>query len=295
MKRIALLFFLVTVYILGQGFQSTDEGAMHSNEPETIVFTDRTTWRNEAKLTCVFGIILEDFDGLPAGETNCGTVIDSQGSDCFTPGEIVDDISVVASMEAGGDGTVVGVSTGTIGNAINLVGANSAQEFTVIEFSVAVIAAGLDIWNSTDTATDIRIYNFNDDLVDAFTLTHTVGMENFFGFIDDSGHKIKRIEIEEANGGRELFGILEFGECEVRVEESLLAQIVLYPNPVKDILVVRTPLSVEILSLEVYDLTGKVILNTISNGEINVSGLSKGVYILKMTTSAGTLTRKIVK
>lgn len=68
-----------------------------------------------------------------------------------------------------------------------------------------------------------------------------------------------------------------------------------YPNPVKDILNFKGKETVK--SVQIYDLSGKLILNQNSNSisSINLSALSKGTYIVKATTEKELNTFKIVK
>ncbi|PQB03781.1 hypothetical protein BST85_01830 [Aureitalea marina] len=77
--------------------------------------------------------------------------------------------------------------------------------------------------------------------------------------------------------------------------EAFLEQISIFPNPATDILNVRTPASVEINNAVIYDVLGKASSVQVVNGQINVSNLSRGVYILNLDTNMGTLTEKIVK
>ena len=72
--------------------------------------------------------------------------------------------------------------------------------------------------------------------------------------------------------------------------QSLLA----YPNPVKDVLNIQTKLDIKFV--EVYNLAGQKVLNKeISDNKLNVSHLSKGVYILKAHTNNGVETVRILK
>jgi hypothetical protein len=70
----------------------------------------------------------------------------------------------------------------------------------------------------------------------------------------------------------------------------------IYPNPVRDKLYVKS--SLEIISLNIYDLQGRMLL-TVNGGdsmcEIDIRHLIKGAYIVKVFTEGGSLTEKIVK
>lgn len=74
---------------------------------------------------------------------------------------------------------------------------------------------------------------------------------------------------------------------------QLLANISMYPNPVKDILTVQT--EENITSIKVMNLEGKSVLNSTSK-EINVSSLVNGMYILEVENTSGVIsTAKFIK
>lgn len=85
------------------------------------------------------------------------------------------------------------------------------------------------------------------------------------------------------------------GDTELSVDKNLLSQVSIYPNPASDILMVKLPSTVEVNNAVLYDVLGKNTGVTLVNGELNVSSLSRGVYILTLNTTAGTLTQKVVK
>jgi hypothetical protein len=61
--------------------------------------------------------------------------------------------------------------------------------------------------------------------------------------------------------------------------------LVLYPNPVSDILHIR---GVELKELQVFDITGKVVVSTAMNSKsANVSHLEEGLYLIKATSREG--------
>ncbi len=75
-----------------------------------------------------------------------------------------------------------------------------------------------------------------------------------------------------------------------------LAEVVsVYPNPASDILNINVPSNIEVNAVAMYDVLGKRSNVNFSNGQINISSLSNGVYILSVETNNGTLTQKIVK
>lgn len=66
----------------------------------------------------------------------------------------------------------------------------------------------------------------------------------------------------------------------------------IYPNPVRDVLNISSELN--ITKAELIDPIGKVIYSENNSNSINVSGLSKGFYFLKLTTSNRTLIEKVI-
>jgi hypothetical protein len=67
----------------------------------------------------------------------------------------------------------------------------------------------------------------------------------------------------------------------------------IYPNPVTDILTIKT--QEKILNVSVYDASGKLVNTQLNNGQINVSMLPNGVYILKAATDKAVYQQKLIK
>jgi len=72
------------------------------------------------------------------------------------------------------------------------------------------------------------------------------------------------------------------------------AGIKIYPNPVKDELRIESN-GLTIKKMEILDITGKTIVNLKSGKVINVSALPSGIYLVKIETDNGVVTRKFVK
>ena len=71
----------------------------------------------------------------------------------------------------------------------------------------------------------------------------------------------------------------------------------IYPNPVDDILHIKSNTDLIVKSVTIYDFTGKEVINRtiISSNEINVSNLKSGSYVLKMNTSNGIKKYRFIK
>ena len=73
-------------------------------------------------------------------------------------------------------------------------------------------------------------------------------------------------------------------------------QFTLYPNPAKEVLNIQSKNSLEIQSIEIYNLLGQVVLavpNT--TNAIDVSNLKTGTYFVKVNTEKGSSNTKFVK
>jgi uncharacterized delta-60 repeat protein len=69
---------------------------------------------------------------------------------------------------------------------------------------------------------------------------------------------------------------------------------VIYPNPVQNVLHLQANKFTSIKAVKIYDLQGKIVLQD-TNETINVSNLSKGLYIVKISTEEGEFTKKFMK
>ncbi len=70
-----------------------------------------------------------------------------------------------------------------------------------------------------------------------------------------------------------------------------------YPNPASDYLVVKTTQGIRITDVEIYSITGALVmtqngLNTLSHQINGVDKLTTGLYVVKVTTDNGIITRK---
>jgi hypothetical protein len=85
----------------------------------------------------------------------------------------------------------------------------------------------------------------------------------------------------------------------VQIENGKL--FVIYPNPVRDQLLITSNTSLKNSQIRIFDLDGKVVYQQqISNAQsaatkINVSGFGNGVYYLQLITGSNTRTTRFLK
>jgi len=87
-----------------------------------------------------------------------------------------------------------------------------------------------------------------------------------------------------------------FTPASLQVNESQKKDFSMYPNPVRTTLNLKFAADLQINSIEVVDLTGKIVQKVGADYDaINVASLTNGIYVLRMTTATGVLTQKFVK
>ena len=70
-------------------------------------------------------------------------------------------------------------------------------------------------------------------------------------------------------------------------------KIIIYPNPVVDLIHINTGLT--ILEVEIYDVLGKRLnFIKLNNRKIDMTRANKGIYVLKIKTEIGIITKKII-
>lgn len=70
----------------------------------------------------------------------------------------------------------------------------------------------------------------------------------------------------------------------LNTEEIKLNKVTVTPNPVKSIFYVKNATAYKKLSIEIYDMQGRLIMSQILNSkkEVDVSNLLKGTYVIKI-------------
>jgi hypothetical protein len=105
----------------------------------------------------------------------------------------------------------------------------------------------------------------------------------------DSGDKVY-LHIDNQAGS-----IATFFASTLSVQNFLKNKVFIYPNPVQDILKIESA-RFAVKAVKLYDLNGRLVEEFLwSNQGIDVSQLSRGVYILSIETSKGVLQEKVIK
>lgn len=88
---------------------------------------------------------------------------------------------------------------------------------------------------------------------------------------------------------------LQFHYAPLSTEKNQLkANFKIFPNPAKDIINVTYQDNLEITGIQLLDTSGKVVkIYRSTNRELDVSGMSSGIYLLNIQTNQGSINEKI--
>ncbi|NQY08422.1 MAG: T9SS type A sorting domain-containing protein [Flavobacteriales bacterium] len=88
---------------------------------------------------------------------------------------------------------------------------------------------------------------------------------------------------------------LEIPESTVSIEDRVAGSFSVYPNPATDYIIINTG-NLNATEVRIVDITGKAVISADSNSQqIDVSGLSKGIYVVQLINGKSTKTEKLVK
>ena len=107
-----------------------------------------------------------------------------------------------------------------------------------------------------------------------------------------------QVQANCGNGNLSEWSTSVTGTTTVGIDSWLSNSVSLYPNPAKEYVDIRVDGDLNVTMMEVYDVYGKLIntVNVIDNPtRINVSSLANGMYFVRVTTEAGSVTKTFVK
>lgn len=81
--------------------------------------------------------------------------------------------------------------------------------------------------------------------------------------------------------------------CNASIKENNIDGLNIFPNPANDVLNITSNSTLD-KSVQLFDLTGKKVLDVTTVSKINVSTLKAGIYVAKINEAGKTATRKVV-
>ena len=89
---------------------------------------------------------------------------------------------------------------------------------------------------------------------------------------------------------------IEEGSSPLSVEDETLNDVIIYPNPVDNILIIKTSAILTEKIATVFDITGKKVYNQmLMTNNLDVSSLQSGVYFLRIESEGKSIKRKFIK
>lgn len=189
---------------------------------------------------------------------------------------------------------------------VNATVASSGNTVTPQVVTAANIIANIEAYeselvrinNATFTAADgvaAFVVNTNNNLNDGTDLVFRTSFPeaNYIGQVIPSGAANRVVLVAEFNGTAQVVS-RNLADVTLSRNSNEIKGLKVYPNPAKNTLYVTSD-SFEAKEVQLYDVLGKSVLNTKTvNNTVNISSLSKGVYVVKITEEGKTATRKIV-
>lgn len=179
------------------------------------------------------------------------------------------------------DGTTFSFDLAVISGTEGFLADAGTKYWLSVAAVVNVSATGTERWNWYQAATQ------GSD-------PHLVVTEGLFGLTNNVWQSIPNdLGVAAITG---LHMLLE-GTTDLSTELLSMNNLQLYPNPAKDVVNISNSADT-IENVTITDMNGRVVKNVtlgVNEGQINVSDLSQGVYILNATSNGKSFTQKIVK
>ena len=159
----------------------------------------------------------------------------------------------------------------------------SAQSFDLLLWGCAI----------TPEHSDIALFFYNVYLSDESNEVNTDEGQVYGTFTYDFREENEIIYLDITNP---VGSVATFSATTLSNENFNESQFAIYPNPVANELHIETD-QAKIERIEIYTIGGKKVLdvNFLNDQPIDVSKLIRGLYLVKIETGTGSLTKKLVK
>ena len=280
MKKITLLLAAFAV-----SFAGLSQATVTHNNSETVV--------DGLGLTCQSGgITTEGFDG---GAYDLA--VDFGITTDFPVGEVT--FGVDETIGAPGDAYTIAVNiyttdSGTPAGLLTLLGTENKVVSSADDLSVVSVPFPT---NAVVPAGEVMVIElaFVDDTQTSFRLGASDVAANDDSWIKSDPCGLADYATYASIGFADRWHIVSAIEGVLGVDDNIAELASVYPNPAKDVLNVAIPSNIEVRSAQLFDILGKDTGVELVNGQMSTSNLARGIYMLNVRTSSGTLTQKIIK
>ncbi|PQJ77323.1 T9SS type A sorting domain-containing protein [Polaribacter glomeratus] len=167
----------------------------------------------------------------------------------------------------------------------------SNNNFEVIDLNSLVNLKVVKLFNNPNLIT-VSIQNGNNATITAFDSSNTPNLSCILVDDVDAGYLLTWTKDDKNTfvANEEICRSTVLAVDDLDLE----ANVFLFPNPVGDFLTLELSSNLQLQKVKVYSLTGKLIKEVTQN-TLDFTRFSKGVYVLKIFTDRGMLTKKIIK
>ena len=254
-----------------------------------VIYTFEGTSRNQKYIQdATAAVLIDDNDGTITTSYTVGDGLTGLKGRLGSFGGVIQLIPIVDPGAATSSGNQIPQQVVTIAE-LNANLDNYESEFVTIN---GVSFSDADGTATFSTGSNYDITNGTDTMV---FRVHFSGTDIDGTIIPSSSANITGIT-GEFNGTSQVFGI-DLANIVLSTRYNEIVGFSLYPNPVKNGKLTITTNSTETKQVSIFNVLGKNVLNTTISGtkaEVNTSGISAGIYILKVVEGGKTATSKLI-
>lgn len=128
-------------------------------------------------------------------------------------------------------------------------------------------------------------------ITDQWTSSNDLSSIAHFFFRQDSATKTPDVDIDELRIGTSWTDVTP--KIPASVKKNNIQGLQVFPNPASDVLYITSDSGLQ-KNVQLFDMTGKKVLEVTAASQVNISDLKTGVYVARITEAGKTATRKIV-
>ena len=201
------------------------------------------------------------------------------------------------------------VSPGLSPGILSIIGDYSSTASSVLEIEINGLNAGIDYDVLEITGNNVVFegmidiaLGFDPEIGDTFTIATTTGTitsQNLTSPVTVTANGYDFTFVVSYPNDNAV--VLTLDEQTLGLEEvSLSESVMMYPNPTKNVITLKQANSINLVAIEIIDVTGKRVqyINLTNLGEthtLDLSNYAPGVYYARINTSNGSVTKKIIK
>ena len=115
------------------------------------------------------------------------------------------------------------------------------------------------------------------------------------GYISSAGCGITSPQTMADIGFPEVHLIMDVTGIALGINEFEVSKVSISPNPASDFVTIELHPSNTINVVEIYSVTGQLVQKVENESRINIANLNTGIYMMKVITTNGTASKKLVK